>query len=304
EDQLYLMKLQQKAEDLTKIRQFIKDRFTPENEYYIEWRSKVTESVRTIYLERFDQPENQLKVSPFIRTADKPYLPGSSIKGAFRTALLNSWSRNIDKHKDNTKAQNIEAEIYGGLRERRDRPGSYYADISSDPFRALKVRDIFLPDESTVFSKVSNFNIKDDKLNETNIQIICEVTTCPLSFELEIGIDEELFKIRESGLKKVISLKDLLEVTNNFYIKILHSEKARLFDGRAEKIAEIYKKIEDAGKGGYLLRLGWGSGFESMTIEKFRQPALPEKIKGGWGFSKHLVEEKFPLGWVKLILEG
>jgi CRISPR-associated protein Csm5 len=303
-----LNEIQQKdrleKEDLVNIRKFIKSRFDPATDEF-EWYAQVSNTVKEVYEDRFAEPENQLKMNPFIRTQDKPYIPGSSIKGAIRTALLNHWSDEIEKLKDK-KAQNVEAQIYGGLQGKRQKNGSirYLPDISKDPFRTLKIKDVYLPDNSTIFSKVSNFRLlPDDKLDETNIQIICEVVRNPVSFEVQIGIDKEIFNIRQAGLRKAIDLNTMLEVCNDYYVGVLESEKTRLFAGKDEEIVKLYDKIKKEAEDGYLMRLGWGCGFEAMTIEKFRRPNKPKRGKGGWGYSKHLVESKYPLGWVKLIVE-
>lgn len=71
---------------LTSLRRFVKENIDIDK--YTEWSVDVSETVKRRYEERFNAPENQLPVSPFIRTANKPFLPGSSIKGAIRTAYL------------------------------------------------------------------------------------------------------------------------------------------------------------------------------------------------------------------------
>jgi len=67
---------------------------------------------------------------------------------------------------------------------------------------------------------------------------------------------------------------------------------------------ELYDKILEKSNGGYLCRIGFGCGFESITLEKFRFPKTPVKgkIGMGWGYSKCLAESKHPLGWIKLLV--
>lgn len=299
----------QTKNDLTGVRKFIKENINLKN--FTEWQTDVSDAVKRIYNEKFDEPQNQLIMSPFIRSSDKPYIPGSSIKGSIRTALLNLWSDKIQgEPKDKNRAQNVEAEILNALiwNEKRQR---YQFNMDRDPFRALKIRDAFLPENSTLFSKISNFNIdKDGKLNETNIQIIAEVTKSflfgnSLNFEFEIAIDKKLFDNPATKSKlqsREIDIKLLLSVCNKFYSSVLESERKRLFDNKDENISGFYGMIKEKAKDGYLLRIGWGSGFESITLEKFRKPKEPKKGKAGWGYSKHLLETKYPLGFVKMSL--
>lgn len=307
DDLLKQLKELQTKNDLTGIRRFIKENVDLKN--FTEWQTDVSDSVKNIYNEKFDQPENQLMMSPFIRSRNKPYIPASSIKGAIRTAILNFWSDNFSNPKQFRDGKLIEFGILDAIREPRRPNDRFQPDIEKDPFRALKIRDIFLPENSTIFSKVSNFNIdKNGKLNETNIQIIAEVTKSflfgdPKEFELEISIDRKLFDNPETKLQhRKIDINLLLSACNNFYSTVLENERKRLFDNRDKNIAGFYGMIKEKAKDGYLLRMGWGSGFESMTLEKFRQPKNPQKGRGGWGYSKHLVEGEYPLGWAKLTL--
>lgn len=301
------LKQLQASNNLTGIRKFIKENVNLKE--FTEWQSDISNSVKGIYNEKFDKPQNQLIVSPFIRSGNKLYIPGSSIKGAIRTALLNLWSNDIQgEPKDKSKAQNVEAEILKSL-VGPDNKGKYKFNMDKDPFRALKIRDIFLPENSTIFSKVSNFNINENnKLHETDIQIILEVAKSLLfgnsiNLEFEIAIDEKLFNNPATKLQsRRIDINLLLSACNKFYTSVLENERERLFDNRDENIARYYEIIKEKAKDGYLLRVGWGSGFESITLEKFRQPKNPQRGRSGWGYSKHLVEGKYPLGWVKLSL--
>ena len=290
--------------NLVEIRKFIKDRFDIEKSPYF-WSVKLTGTVSRLYEEKFKDIQNQLKMSPFIRTSDKPYIPGSSLKGSLRTALLNLWSEGINVNDlDRTDRQYdklVEGKILNAIKE-RDRK---QFDIDKDPFKALLVSDSFLPDNSTFFAKLSNFNLKDGILNETQMQIIREITNFAVAgheilFDTEITVKEEILK--KNNLKS-FTLETILKASDTFYKKILESEKSRLFEMKKDTY-ELYDKIFEKAKGGYLCRIGFGCGFESITIEKFRFLKQPEKGKPGmgWGYSKYLAEGKHPLGFIKLSL--
>src|SRR3989338_5162220 len=79
------------------------------------------------------QELNQFTIS---RTAynphdNKPYIPGSSLKGSLRTAYLSRLAKDKGVTKYKGKAKELEKELLGG-------------EFSSDPFRMVKVSD-FLP---------------------------------------------------------------------------------------------------------------------------------------------------------------
>lgn len=285
---------------LVKIRKFIQEHFKPDAGFL--WKSSVTPTVARIYKERFGAPENQMLVNPFIRNHNTPFIPGSSLKGAIRTALLNQWSNELKKPSDERNSRLTEAEILKSVaigRDNRLRP-----NMDKDPFKALRVEDISLPEDATIFAKVSNWALsREGTLRETNIQMIRELTSSAISsgktfgVDVFISLDNRFLVDRRSdlGRKEDISVEGMLKACDRFYRRVLLDEKKRLFDGKNRELAATYEHVLDASSGGALLRIGWASGFDAMTITKFRH-------RSTWGRSKHLAESKYPLGWMKLAL--
>lgn len=285
---------------LISLRKFVRDNIDVDK--FTEWSADVSDAARKRYTERFDAPENQLPMSPFIRTAQKPYLPGSSIKGAMRTAYLNSLSKGMTVREK--RADLIEGELLHAIHQREGKPPFF--SIDKDPFRAVKIKDAFLPDNSTFFSEVINHNRKDNSINPTSIQILSEVTygkllNRPLSIEIEIVIDKRVLSHTEGGLhvhKDNVTLENLLKACDSFYRNCLKEERDTFLSNTTggEYIQRTYQEILDASKGGFLFRLGWGSGLISMTISK------ELRTEKRYGKSKHLVNNQLPLGFVKLTL--
>src|SRR3990167_2766611 len=120
---------------LTALRRFVRDNIDIDK--YTEWSVNVSEAVKGRYEERFDAPENQLPMSPFIRTANKPYLPGSSIKGAIRTAYLNFLKRGTQALSERRRADLVEGELLRANVKGKDDRLKFAID--KDPFRAIKV---------------------------------------------------------------------------------------------------------------------------------------------------------------------
>lgn len=286
---------------LISLRKFVRDNIDVDK--FTEWSADVSDAVIKRYTEKFDAPENQLPMSPFIRTAQKPYLPGSSIKGAMRTAYLNSLSKGMTVREK--RADLVEGELLHAIHQREGKPPVF--SIDKDPFRAVKIKDAFLPGKATFFTEVVNHNIRNNSLNPTSIQMLSEVTygrlfNKPVFFDVEIIIDDKVLSHVDSDLRaheKKITIENLLKACDSFYRNCLEEERDTLLknviDG--EQIRRTYQEILEAADGGFLLRLGWGSGLISMTISK--ELRKPEK---SYGKSKHLVNGKVPLGFVKLIL--
>jgi len=286
---------------LTSLRKYVRDNIDVDK--FNEWSADVSDAVIKRYDEKFDAPENQLPMSPFIRTGQKAYLPGSSIKGAMRTAYLNSLSKARTTREK--RADLVEGELLDAIIRKEGKPPIF--SIDKDPFRAVKIKDAFLPENSTFFSEVINYNKKDNCINPTSIQILSEVTfgkllNRPIFVDFEIIIDERILSHTDSDLhahKDKITLEKFLKACDIFYRNCLKEERDTFLSNvtGGENIRKTYKDILDAAEGGFLLRLGWGSGLISMTISK--ELRKPEK---SYGRSKHLVNSRLPLGYVKLIL--
>ena len=288
---------------LTALRRFVKDNIDIDK--YTEWSVDVSEAVKRRYEDKFDAPENQLPMSPFIRTANKPYLPGSSIKGAIRTAYLNFLKRGTQALSERRRADLVEGELLRANVKGKDDRLKFAID--KDPFRAIKVKDVSLPDNSTFFAEVINHNKdKSNCINSTTIQILSEVTYAsligkPVTTELEINIDKKVLSHQDSGINRIhkeMTIETFLKACDNFYKDALKEERDKFLRNAVggEEIGKAYQQILDNTKDDYLFRLGWGSGLISMTISE------DLRTEKNYGRSKHLIHSKYPMGFMKLKL--
>lgn len=294
------------ASSLAEIRAFIRD--TVEIKRYLEWSTDVSEAVRTRYGLKFDAIENQLPVYPMIRTGDRPYIPGSSIKGAIRTAYLNALYSKVGRVERKKQADLVEGELLKALVI--DRRGKERFAIDKDPFRALTIRDAMLPDNATFIAEITNYKKDQGQIAPTTIQMINEVTYGtllgkPVEIELNLGLDEKILQCRRSCIDEVHSnnfnVNDLFTACDRYYRNAFEEEKEKLLHDVTNKgdLESIYNLILHHADGGLLFRIGFGSGLMSMTISK----DLRTQSENEYGRSKNLVEGKYPMGWVKLLME-
>ncbi len=283
------------ANEINRVREFILGIWNPEK-YPPEYFADVSDEVTRVYNENIGNIENQLLINPFIRTNRLPYIPGSSLKGSLRTALISQLGKEKDYSyvKDDRK---IEAHILGSTNPRG------FLDAKKDPFRAIKIKDGFLPPNATIISKVVNVGKdKNGKLKSLSIQMFNEVTYFLLSekkiqFETELTIDNNLQDTHWLG--KNINIELIRESCNVFYQDKLEKEKNFFSGTEVEKaISPLWETKFD--KNSFLVRIGRYSGVESVTIDKYRNPRPPRGK--GWGKTKNLIEGKYPLGWVKIKL--
>ncbi len=207
--------------------------------------------------------ENPLRrgdVRPFVRTGARPYLPGSSLKGALRTALLSSLVPNKKaliedaKKKHRTPKGSIASRASNEVQARLLARPKTERDLrqinpDQDPFRFVEVADVLLPEAATRVEQVINWRptrlIKDGKQPAEKMQMIFEVTgslalgrTLPLSCEIRIEAGM-LRKVQEldPSCRKVPSFRldaaALARAVNAFHWKLWEYELERFYAGEA-----------------------------------------------------------------------
>lgn len=283
--------------NLNRIRKYIIEEINLEK--YLAYSVEVTEEIERLYLTKIADIQNQLLIDPFIRTGgeNKPYIPGSSIKGAIRTALIS----HIAQHSNLSQPKGYREEL-----EFESRLLGYTGRGKNDPFRGIKVTDGILPPESTIVSQIRNVTKdRSGNLQSSNIQLICEVTHSKVSgrlieFESNLTIDSNLFST--SYLSRAFTIQEVREACNSFYKDKLRMEHEKFYG--TSSISDVSSSLlnENIEKDSFLIRLGRFSGVESVTIDNYRNPKPPGR-KGIWGKSRNLVEMKYPLGWTKIRLE-
>ena len=283
--------------NLNKIRKYIIEEIDLEK--YSAYSIEVTEKIEHLYLSKIDDIQNQLLIDPFIRTGgeNKPYIPGSSIKGAIRTALINQIAQNSNLPQPTGYREEFEFE---------SRVLGYTGREKNDLFRGIKITDGILPSDSTIISQVKNVTKdRSGNLQPNNIQLICEVTYSKISgksieFESNLTIDSDLFST--NYLSRTFAIEEIKKACNSFYKDKLSMEDKKFYSTSA--VSHISNSLlnEEIEDDSFLIRLGRFSGVESVTIDNYRNPKPPGR-KGTWGTSRNLVEMKYPLGWVKIRLE-
>src|SRR3972149_1048297 len=215
-----------------------------------------------------------------------PYIPGSSLKGAIRTAYLsklckeqniaNCWVNYLDKRdlpseKDKyywigkkNIAEKLEENLLGGT-------------FGSDPFRMVKVSD-FIPvkDVKTKIVYVANKKKrKSDKPTraDSGPPQILEVVQHEAVFEGIINIQLPLI---ESGIKRPVSEVNVLKLIHDSYKQLFECEKAVMEEIGAYHV-DLSRFIESLGKSAFLIRLGRHSGAEAVTIDGNRYIKIMQK---------------------------
>ena len=238
-----------------------------------------------------------------------PYIPGSSIKGAIRTGFLDFLAEN-DKncgHFDK-KAQKLEHCLLGGLSEKGK--GEATALFYKTYFQYIFVEDVSVKGKTSIVRVGNHSMTKRNRSSiETNREVIFSKNRDDL-IQLNVNIDVQRCK-KSAG--KDMDFKKILRGASSSYVRKMEEDLNRIKKSvlnNKDEIVSFYENIineVNTSSELYLLRLGWGSGYNSVTIKKYRRikgkPAqFPIKGKPGqgWGYSINLAERRWPLGWVML----
>lgn len=277
--------------DYTSLQKFFKDNTSKIIKTAVK-HSKVCPEVAKQYADKcgnMDVPQkerNQFKIEKNIcnLATDLAYIPGSSLKGAIRTALMSerNQSLHLDSEKYKKGAQ-AEKQLYS------------YFDVNEDPFKYLKIGDS--TPQNAYLTEICVAKNYKRRTGETQMPVSIEVIPHDTAFTTELSLAENSFAKVPTHKKLPDTMSDIRTACNNFYGDILAYEQSYI------KQPALYTKLKQASQkqNAFIIRIGKHSGAESVTIDGLRR--IKNRKTGG--FMSHsttywLAEderEKLPFGW-------
>jgi len=289
------------------IRKFIFDHFKEEFSLYKVQASRAVEENYfknlTNYAQINDRVISQLAIEKLTRNTlnNEIYVPGSSLKGSFRTAILNYLSRNKreqieqcilnrqqknkQKHKKVPKNLILEQCI---LQKRT----AY--DTSSDPFRAMKLSDLKL-EKGKAFIEIAR-NIKSVKYQKggRGIPVKLECIVPGSVFRGVMVINKTAFeeKYRQIAGIKVSLNKDIIIKACCYHYQNVWEEEKSKFGIDVDTTtnfnfwAPLVEKLSNS-PNAFFIKLGKHSGGVAVTIKHFRKVApsttwMINQVPMGW----------------------
>lgn len=243
----------------------------------------LTPEVKQIYTQRLDNPRTELTVYTFIKTNNTPFIPGSSLKGAIRTALLYMKAHQPIKTYD---AQKLEKTTFN------------YWTVTEDPFKTIKISDSLPLPNSTQLALVKVYTKRNRQWTES-IPMMREVTLSKLSsghqfsFTHVVEINEKITQLNPRLMK--FNIAEIISACRRFYDYHLKKERQYLSD-LSEAAAHYQKLLDWQAKlleNSFLIRFGWGSGFAAVTVNYATEKPQTKR-------SRRLAEGKIPLGWAQI----
>jgi CRISPR-associated protein Csm5 len=205
---------------------------------------------------------------------EMPLIPGSSLKGAIRTALFAelifdnpesvTTSRNLKDYRNNWNDKIINNLIFGN-------------DPNHDIFRLLQVGDVEFTNTVAFETNVINKYNTTWKIKQELSQVV-ETIPAGLTAKSRIQFNDLLLKRAGTNYFNRNSTKlkfdQLLSLINNHTMRLVEDEidywdnKAQNPEALGDYLDEmnlILESIQNCTETECVLRLGWGSGFRSMT---------------------------------------
>lgn len=205
------------------------------------------------------------------------YIPGSSIKGAIRTAVLSTLAKGkpleskVKDRNNKVNAKQIEKDFFG-------------RDPNNDVFRFLQVGDAYFEDDCGIAIRMVNLNIrkKEDLMDNSKTQIV-EAIGIENSTTFQMKIANAYYrwaKDRQPGDIAILpqemeSLTSLFMLINTYSESLVSSEidiwtdltdRYSGADEYIENMQLILEEIKQCRKGKEcVLRIGYGVGWRFIT---------------------------------------
>lgn len=239
------------------------------------------------------QSPEEVEVREAIQTVDnQPYIPGSTLKGALRTALLGEILIDQDevfKESQRELMKQVNQPPRGN--PRREQPArqienrAFGKDPNHDLLRALQISDT-APLESNTLEIGMAWTVTLDEEGELVQKVDRGQEYKNFVQQIQVGqhlmftlkIDELLFRERE---KKRLSFNDFQKQKLQTIAQDCRTQANDMMEAELEyfdvyelpQIANLYDKLirlnDRLPKEAFLLQIGWGTGYHANTVTSF-----------------------------------
>ncbi len=289
-------------DNLVMLRTFPADNAKSES---VDFKIPVSKTIIKEYNEKVRNLNNRLEIHlfPLDGIRRTPYLPGSSLKGAFRTGVVDVLTQKLSPQ--------IVSEFVREHRSFESKILRYERDIRKDIFKVLKLPDITLESGDTEI--VDCYNFKPHKGMSNTFDQRMEVTYSKVSrpnhskkYPFQFVWNDDLMIAGNLPIK--FTLNDIGNYCNIHYFQILRYEMKKFFSG--EKKSPMLETLNTLklNPDQFLIRLGRFGHVESKTVDKHRNPKVRWDHKHnksyGWGRTRTLANDQYPLGWAIITIPG
>lgn len=213
------------------------------------------------------------EIQETIKSGSRPYIPGSSIKGAIRTALLY-----FHRRKKGYRVEEAMADIYGKKKRKKSPNGEdVFGSFGSDVLKYLHISDTATipPDDMGIVKTYRYHLMKKETTIPVSKEVIQENKTLQFRLQSKAPKTRRLhpsftYLYEDKGFT---GERRILSMVNRFYMQLIESELAILKAYHAPNaLAGLYETIYRAARtyveeeNGAVIRLGSGKTFLDNTI--------------------------------------
>lgn len=281
--------------DIYNIVNYFYDQFDENDSQLFKHSYPVDSEFQTAFLNNLRSKDNQNLLLEFYRSElfSEPVIPGSSLKGCFRTILLSAMQTHLNtaiyqKRRGNrfvNDAQLTEASVMS-MRINYDK-----FDVKSDPFKYFKVSDIHVGTDSLTVHKIENKTTG----RTSAIPYFAEaIKSSEQVFTGTLSINSEMTRFFDRSLNLNINniANYLVQSAKVFYYNIIQKDAVKLnpmgLQNGLRSAVSCYKSLEKVTNKA-VFRVGKGQGCHSLSL---KMSNLNPK-------SRNLAQNQ-TLGWVEI----
>lgn len=298
--------------DIKQLHKYFADCFDPQKKKCWIFSYSVRKDICTNYQKKMENMQAEGYVRAFIRAglSMQPIIPGSSIKGAIRTAILSHWQQRVPSYNfgyADKADRELQASILGYMGDRGP-------DIPSDPFKAIKIADapwynehISIFEVGVTAPSAPASNIAQLRSQSYGRRKPTKAQTLPILMELALTkpVTESELSIFATtppmkGIEKILpegpkTLSPMLKMINEYYRGQFDRE-----ENIYKRFGESHTKTYDAIKGFFdglkenqcMIKLGMGSGQNYCSYAVMNHNPKTRKLVNS-----------LPMGWMRLSFE-
>jgi CRISPR-associated protein Csm5 len=253
---------------------------------------------------------NTLQISRFVHTAGRFYIPGSSIKGAIRTALIRANGAFAKRFENVLNTPNISKSEVNEIED------NVFGSAQLSPFKALIISDSSFIDKNYIkFKKVEVIHLEKGEQRipqflELWLHDLKNTGSNKVESRITFKADVSSKLLNQNGaMKDAIgylmqvfgSEKNFVDTMKEAVQILIEMEKQKINASNYQQKSELLNfyntlsKINKETENGFVLRVGGHSGFYSKTAYRgFLQPKQVKVLKILLGH-KEVKEYNFPV---------
>jgi hypothetical protein len=219
-----------------------------------------------------------------------PYIPGSSIKGAIRTAIASRFVRAAGVTSKDSYRSQYNQKIFG--------------PPTDDPMKNFKVPDVPLDKFGSAVYEAKEHSFKNSLTPkgayEAAVSLLQQQE--PVVYPMRINLNPFSLK------GETVDLKFIVDAAYQFYVPKFKEEYRKFYSGTSagliqQAMAPMNQLVLNLKANETLIRIGHFSHVECVTLDEVRQPVTRRGKDGKplpWGVTRTLANGIYPFGWAKL----